>query len=109
MVDGEHGSAKTVIPFFVIRNNHSPDCGEPPTIGNDPPGKYLGYFENAYGEQWVFVYDQATGAAELRGGDAGWENSFPVEDGRVAGLVLNKHEVQWLQACWAAATDLKRQ
>lgn len=91
-------------PFFLIQNKHGKICGEPPLITNDDTKKYYGYFENEFGEQWVFIYDRRTGTAELRGGDAGWDRVFLVKDGRVDGLILNEIETMWLQACWKAAT-----
>ena len=45
-------------PFFAMRNIHGSDAGEPPICLNDGAGKYYGYFENFFGEQWVFVYDR---------------------------------------------------
>lgn len=41
--------------------------------------------------------------ATLRGGDIGWNNVQPVEDGHVEGLLLGPEESAWLQACWDAA------
>jgi hypothetical protein len=91
-------------PFFAMRNVHSDNCGKPPIFRNDVGGKYYGYFENFFGEQWVFVYDRETKTAEIRGGDASWQNVFPVADGCAEGVILGRDELQWLQACWTAAT-----
>ncbi len=91
-------------PFFVMRNNHMIGCGEPPAFTNEAPGRYHGYFENSYGEQWVFVYHRAGKKGELRGGDAGWEQVFEVIDGQARGVILGQDEIRWLQACWVAAT-----
>ena len=90
--------------LFAMQNRHSDSCGDPPRFSNEAPGKYYGYFENFFGEQWMFVYDRETKMGELRGGDAGWQNSFPVEEGRAEGVILDPDELQWLQACWTAAT-----
>jgi len=95
-------------PFFVMQNVHSPSCGTPPTMTNATSGKYFGYFENEHGEQWTFIFDRAEKTAELRGGDAGWENVYRVEDGRASDLVLSAKEARWLQACWEAATTFQR-
>ncbi len=43
-------------PLFQVRNHHSAACGTPPHIDDLHPNQYLGYFENQYGEQAVFVY-----------------------------------------------------
>jgi len=62
-----------------------------------------GYFENAFGEQWVFTLDRTTRRAELRGGDIGWNTVHEVRDGEVGSLVLGQEEAAWLGACWRAA------
>ena len=41
-------------PILQISNHHAAGCGTPPRI-EERPGQYLGYFENGYGEQMVFV------------------------------------------------------
>lgn len=90
-------------PFFQVWNMHTDFCGEPPTITKESGEKYHGYFENRFGEQWVFVYDRATNIGELRGGDIGWDTVVLVKDGQ-ADIMLGKAEAAWLQACWKAAT-----
>jgi hypothetical protein len=37
------------------------------------PGRYVGYFENAVGEQLVFVHDDGGADATLYVGDVDWE------------------------------------
>lgn len=91
-------------PFFAMHNRHVASCGVPPVYSNDGSDKYYSYFENCHGEQWVFVYDRENRTGEVRGGDAGWENAYIVQDGQVAGLSLNTEEKTWLLACWKAAT-----
>jgi hypothetical protein len=89
-------------PLLRIRNHHTPACGDPPVINGDDPALYVGYFENAFGEQWIFTYHRETRKAELRGGDVDWNTVHEVHGGRVDGLVLGKAEAAWLQACcWA--------
>jgi hypothetical protein len=41
------------VPLLQIENLHTPECGTPPTV--DATGKFVSYFENAFGEQWVLV------------------------------------------------------
>jgi hypothetical protein len=89
--------------FFRMSNAHGADCGDPPTITNESVNKYYGYFQNRYGEQWVFVYNPEKKTGELRGGDIGWDTVVGVVDGRVE-VLLGKAETAWLQACWQAAT-----
>lgn len=90
-------------PLFQIWNTHAADCGEPPTITNKTTDKYYGYFQNRFGDQWVFVYNRETKVGELHGGDTGWETVSVVRDGKVD-VTLGKAEAAWLLACWMAAT-----
>jgi hypothetical protein len=88
--------------LLEIDNAHVAECGAPPLL--DATDKYLGYFENCYGEQWVFIGDRNTGEAVIRGGDAGWETEFMVSRNRPcpAGLVLNDPEKHWIITCFMA-------
>ncbi|MGH7858150.1 MAG: hypothetical protein ACREQY_12570 [Candidatus Binatia bacterium] len=91
------------MPLLEISNQHMAECGTPPAVRNEP-GKYVGYFENRFGEPWVFVGDLSTRSALLRGGDIGWEAvlAVDVESGAAAGLILNPPELLWLRACCEA-------
>src|SRR5271168_3768818 len=61
--------------IFVAHNHHDPRCGRPPRLRNtDNPKLYHGYFENVYGEQFVFTFDPATKTGVVSGGDLGWDN-----------------------------------
>ena len=62
--------------LLEIDNVHVADCGPPPVV--DATGKYVGYFQNVYGEQWVFIGDRKTGEAVIRGGDVGWQSQYKV-------------------------------
>lgn len=62
----------------------------------------MGYFENQYGEQWVFTSCRRSGQATLRGGDMRWNTELEVIDGRVPNLILDDPERRWLAACWVA-------
>ena len=92
-------------PFLQIWNTHFDSCGEPPAITNKSGDKYIGYFQNRFGEQWVFVYDPERKVGELRGGDIDWETVVIVEGGE-ADVTLGKAEAAWLRACWNAATGV---
>ena len=69
--EGHHpGDAGLV---FAAHNNHDERCGPPPHLRNtDNLGLYYGYFENRYGEQFVFTFDRGTGTGTVSGGDLGW-------------------------------------
>ena len=95
-------------PLVSIPNHHPPSCGVPPLVPVAEEQRYLGYFENAYGEQALFVYDHPTQQGMLYLGDAGWEQPHPVSDGVVQDVRLTPHEQWWLRACWEAATASRR-
>jgi hypothetical protein len=73
MADPEEQDPGDAGLVFAAHNNHDPRCGWPPRVRNtDNPGLYYGYFENRYGEQFVFTFDRATGTGTVSGGDLGW-------------------------------------
>jgi hypothetical protein len=73
MVDQEGEVPGDAGLVFVAQNTHDPICGRPPRLRNTAdPGLYHGYFENRYGEQFVFTFDRATGTGTVSGGDLGW-------------------------------------
>jgi len=90
--------------LLQVRNHHTSEAGTPPRIDDADLNHYVGYFENAYGEQAVFVFDRASRSGTLYLGDAGWERGHVVIDGIAPDLVLNEPEVLWLRACWQAAS-----
>ena len=91
-------------PLLQIRNHHAASSGDPPIVAGEETNVYIGYFENAFGEQWVFTFDRDTRRAVLRGGDIGWNTEIQVKNGAAEGVILRSEESAWLQACWAAAT-----
>ncbi len=91
-------------PILTIYNQHTAHCGTPPAVTKASPAVYVGYFENRFGEQWIFTFDRTTRVAQLRGGDVDWATVSVVQDGRVEGLILGREEAAWLQACWSSAT-----
>lgn len=90
-------------PLLTIRNHHSAQCGDPPIVNEEECNLYIGYFENQFGEQWVFTCNRKTGEMVLRGGDTGWNKAWSVVNGEVDGLNLSRDEKLWLAACDAAA------
>jgi hypothetical protein len=75
MVDQEGEVPGDAGLVFVAQNTHDPICGRPPRLRNTAdPGLYHGYFENRYGEQFVFTFDRATGTGTVSGGDLGWDD-----------------------------------
>jgi hypothetical protein len=94
-------------PLLRISNHHNPACGDPPVVDSEVGNQYIGYFENPFGEQWIFTLDRVTRIAILRGGDVGWEKEYDVSDGSTGDLILGPEERLWLQACFFASR-LKR-
>ena len=81
MVDPEGKDPGDAGLVFAAQNHHDPRCGRPPRVRNtDRPGLYYGYFENRYGEQFVFTFDRETGTGTVAGGDLNWDEprSFTV-------------------------------
>jgi len=69
------------------------------------PGRYLGYFENRFGEQLVFVHDDGERDAMVFLGDVDWEPRRVSDVGGLpdAGdLILNEEERAFVMACWIA-------
>jgi hypothetical protein len=69
------------------------------------PGRYIAYFENAFGEQLVFVHDDGAADATLYLGDVDWEPRLVSEANGlpdVGDLILNREERACLCACWLA-------
>ena len=93
-------------PILQIYNRNTASCGTPPRV-EERPEQYLGYFENEYGEQMIFLFDQDNETGRLYAGDAEWETPYEVVNGQVLELIMNPTERQWLRACWQAATAFK--
>jgi hypothetical protein len=103
-------------PLIAISNHHQ---HEPPQI-EEAPNRYIGYFQNVYGEQWLFVRERAAATATLYGGDVAWKpvelssrdfspdtrrkvHGAPVVGPGDGTLMLNEPEMLWLTACWLAS------
>ena len=87
--------------LLLIDNLHTPECGDPPTV--DAVGKFVSYFENGFGEQWVLVGDRASGRALIYAGDCRWGKPMAVSvDHPYPGATLQEAEKAWLVACLAA-------
>jgi len=90
-------------PLLKISNHHIAGSGDPPIIDDCNRDHYIGYFENLFGEQWIFTRDRKTSVATLRGGDIGWNELIDVTEGSSPKLMLNATEQQWLQSCLTAS------
>lgn len=89
-------------PLLSIRNHHAASSGDPPIVSQQDGNAYIGYFENRYGEQWIYISDRTTGESYLCGGDIGWNTQHPVVAGEVGNLNLSDEERSWLSACLKA-------
>jgi len=89
------------VPLLQIDNVHTAECGAPPAV--DAKGKFVSYFENGFGEQWVLVGDKVSGKAVLYAGDCHWEKFMEVSvDQPYPRVALQQPEKMWLVACLAA-------
>jgi len=94
--------------LLTIYNNHADLC---PCVSNrdqESENKYLSYYENEHGEQWLFIYDKEIEKGVLRGGDVGWDSVYDVGDDGSVDLVLTLQERAWLLACFKTATSFKK-
>lgn len=93
-------------PLLRLSNHHFDSCGEPPELVA-PKCAMISYYENAHGEQWVFVGDRSAFKAEVHAGDLSWTKHLVVAgpdwQPRYAdtggGVVLSHGEQLWLAAC----------
>ncbi|WP_282126970.1 restriction endonuclease [Marinifilum flexuosum] len=86
--------------IFTINNRHISSCGTIPEI--DKKDKYLGYFENEYGEQTFFIGDYKDKSAVIRGGDFGWETEIKISLGmQEFNYIFNQREILWISNCFA--------
>ncbi len=94
--------------IFQATNNHDKQKGTPPYIDTTDLNKYSAYFQNENHDQFIFVYDYQTHAGTLWLSTKGWENPFPVIDGKAQNSGLGYGEKTWLKACWHVATAVDR-
>ena len=69
------------------------------------PGRHLGYFENKFGEQLVFVHEDGERDATVFHGDVDWEPRCVTDASGlpdVGDLVLGEEERAFVIACWIA-------
>ncbi|HKI16652.1 MAG TPA: hypothetical protein VKA15_02175, partial [Isosphaeraceae bacterium] len=65
---GQKGGDASLV--FAAQNIHGEPCGLPPRVRNtDNLELYYGYFENRFGEQFIFKFDPTTGEGTVLGGD----------------------------------------
>jgi hypothetical protein len=68
--------------------------GRPPRLRNtDNVGQYYGYFENRYGEQFVYTPDRTTGAATVSGGGFGGGDREPTTFGLLDEALRNTRDL----------------
>lgn len=97
----------------TIYNQHIEDCGSPPSI-QAKEYEYVSYFENAHGEQSLFLFDADKMEVIVYIADAGWENPIEIpgsalvdnssSEGIGQGIVPSEPEIKWLQACKEAVS-----
>lgn len=92
--------------LLEIDNLHCEDAEDPPPhVEIDPNTTYVSYFENFYGEQWVFIGDRKTKEATLRGGDVGWDRFETLSPDKLCPqVIIGVEEQLWIIACWVSLT-----
>ncbi len=60
--------------IFGATNHHPAGCGTPPSLAGLASAAYRGYFENRYGEQAIFIYDDVRRLGHALSG-GGWAGS----------------------------------
>jgi hypothetical protein len=86
--------------IFTIENNHVLSCGQIPKIDKD--NKYLGYYENEFGEQFFFIGDYVNKNAIIRGGDFGWETEIEINLGmKNFDYIFSMSEILWICCCFS--------
>jgi hypothetical protein len=90
-----------------LRNNHVAGCGPVPKI--DARKKTVAYFENCYGEQFVFIGDRKKKTALLLCGDAGWGKRYRISAKHPRpNLVVHEGEAMWIVACMVELCQVPR-
>ena len=82
-------------PLLKISNHHAL-ASAPPIIEEIKPDQYIGYFENIFGEQWIFTRDLQRVWRNCAAGNFGWNQEIDVADGASGELTLNATEAEWL-------------
>lgn len=72
-------------------------------MSNADRSRYFGYFQSEHGDQWLFIYDLASGVATLRCGDADWATVYTVRTPEDFRFTMSESEHAWALACWQAA------
>jgi hypothetical protein len=93
-------------PALLLRINSPSYTGNPFELG---PGqnRYLSYFENEHGEDWIFGLDSEK-RPFITGLDIDWEIVYiPAGSTPDPGIILNKSEQLWLAACWTATAYIR--
>ncbi len=85
---------------FTIENNHIKSSGKFPSI--DTKGKYLGYYENTFREQFIFIGNQKSQTASIYGGDLGWETEIELSmEMDKIDYLFSEDEILWISICFS--------
>ncbi len=85
-------------PLLKISNHHALAFA-PLIIEDTKPDQYIGYFENIFGEQWIFTRNLQRVWQNCAAGNFGCNREIDVTDGACGELTLNATEAEWLECC----------
>lgn len=98
--------------ILSISNNHTNAFPYKTLLVPSDKARYVGYYQNDHGEQWVFIYGKEYGGGLLIGGDLGWDTVVPLGNGAVPinqQVSLSQGEQLWLYSCWMASDGFRQE
>lgn len=90
--------------LFVTNNFEWENRSNPPMISNTGH-KYLGYFEDIEGKQYVYVHDYPTKTSWIQCGEKDWEKRWVVSEDLDCDLFssMTKDTMFWVGTAYAAS------
>ena len=101
-----HDPDRPRYPLLSVDNSTMPGLKLPEVDASDARYR-VGYFQNQYGEQWIFVGDCQEHKATFWSGDVGWAEDDAIvievtaDTKSLKRVILNEPEMLWITACLA--------
>lgn len=91
--------------LLTVKNYHAVSCGPVPDV--DTSGKYVSYYENRFGEQFIFVGDPKAESAVVYGGDLGWDEARLITAYKpYPSFFMSEGERFWILSCLIGCFDI---